>query len=78
MLIFCVIKIHFVKQVERIVDHRVKGKYTEYKIRWKGFGPQEDVWLDEGDLNCPKLIKVYKKNAKTKKEPEEGSYEVGR
>ncbi|KAB7495554.1 Heterochromatin protein 1 [Armadillidium nasatum] len=64
---------HF--EVERIVDHRVKGKYTEYKIRWKGFGPQEDVWLDEGDLNCPKLIKTYKKNPKVKNEPEEETYE---
>lgn len=62
------------------MDHRVKGKYTEYKIRWKGFGPQEDVWLDEGDLNCPKLIKTYKKNPKVKNEPkeEEETYEVRR
>jgi transposase len=29
---------------ERIVDERVRGGATEYRVRWKGYAPSEDTW----------------------------------
>ena len=55
--------------IDKIVDERkVKtvrrgGKATrrEYRIRWKVYGPQEDMWEPAWrcDKECPFLIKVW-------------------
>ena len=60
-------------QVSKIVDHRVRGRFTEYKVRWVGYGPVDDSWLPESELSCAKLIAAYKRSSKSK--PDE-SYEV--
>lgn len=59
-------------EVEAVVDHRVRGRFTEYKVRWKGYGPMDDSWVPEAELNCDNLLNKYFKNAGT----EEESYEV--
>ena len=65
--------IEFCLQVEKIIDHRLRGRATEYKVRWVGFGPRDDTWLPEDSLNCPKLIAKYNRAVASKPEKE---YEV--
>ncbi|KAK8395312.1 hypothetical protein O3P69_006181 [Scylla paramamosain] len=60
-------------EVEAVVDHRVRGRFTEYKVRWKGFGPKDDSWVPEAELNCDNLLNKYFKIAGRKVEE---SYEV--
>ncbi|CAL4059816.1 unnamed protein product [Meganyctiphanes norvegica] len=61
-------------EVERVIDHRVRGRFTEYKVQWKGWGPEHDSWLAETDLYCDNLIKKYHKELENL--PEEQDYEV--
>ena len=30
--------------IEKIVGKRIKNRKTEYKIRWKNYGPKDDTW----------------------------------
>jgi len=40
--------------VEAIIGRRQrKGKGVEYRIRWEGYGSDEDSWEPEGNLACP-------------------------
>lgn len=64
---------HVIYQVEAVVDHRVRGRFTEYKVRWKGFGPRDDSWVPEAELNCDDLLNKYFKTAGRNVEE---SYEV--
>lgn len=63
-------------EVEAVVDHRVRGRFTEYKVRWKGYGPMDDSWVPEAELNCDSLLNKYFKSAGTGAQEEEESYEV--
>ncbi len=57
-LIFCKI---FTIQVEKILADRTRKGQTEYKIRWKKFGPAEDSWEPEENLlDCVDVLKEYK------------------
>lgn len=47
-------------EVEEIIDHKYEGKSKKlYKIRWKGYAPEEDTWEPENSLSCPELIEKY-------------------
>lgn len=54
-------------EVEAILDKRTtkskkKGTVTtKYLIRWKGWGEDGDTWEPEDTLNCPELIRAFKK-----------------
>ncbi|XP_070513593.1 chromobox protein homolog 1 isoform X2 [Cardiocondyla obscurior] len=44
-------------EVEKIIEVRFKKNGTkEFLIRWKGFGPNDDTWEPEKNLNCSELI----------------------
>ena len=53
--------------VESILDHRVRGRgrnrRTEYLVKWKGYGSNENTW--EPDVNLTQAaIQAYKCSAK--------------
>ena len=48
-------------EVEKLVEH-LQGpqKNFEYKVRWKGFGPEDDTWEPEANLSsCQEAIAKY-------------------
>lgn len=48
-------------ELERIIQHKkVRGKYS-YFVRWKGFGSDEDCWIDENNFQCKEMLEEYKK-----------------
>lgn len=50
-------------EVERIMDKRVSPKgLVRYLIRWKGYGPEEDVWRSLKELgNASELVEEYER-----------------
>ena len=62
-------------EVERIVDRKIvsKGgkKVTMYKVRWLGYGPEDDQWLASDRLNCPELVAKFDRAIDTTNEDEE-------
>ncbi|GAO49387.1 SET domain-containing protein [Saitoella complicata NRRL Y-17804] len=48
-------------EVEEIVDERTIGKKeTEFKIRWKGYGPGQDSWEPRSNLlSCKDALKAW-------------------
>ena len=54
-------------EVERIVDEEtriVKGKRVKfYKVRWAGYGTEEDSWLPFYQLNnAPEVVRQWRNN----------------
>lgn len=48
-----------VYEVEKLInDRKVRGK-RQFLVRWKGYAPDADTWEAEGNLNCPKKLKLY-------------------
>lgn len=49
----------------------------QFKIRWKGFGPADDTWEDEENVDSPELIAAFlqlpTKDAKASKSTEKKS-----
>ena len=41
------------------MNSRTKNGKRQFKIRWKGFGPADDTWEDEENVDSPDLIKAY-------------------
>lgn len=52
-------------EVEKLLNHRKKGKTLEFLVRWKNFGAEGDTWEPESNLCCPsnicKELAMYKK-----------------
>jgi hypothetical protein len=47
-------------EVEDILDCRVRGKQCQYLVSWKGFGPQENSWEPDQNLdNCKELVDQF-------------------
>ena len=49
-------------EVENILTHRRKGNKWEFLIRWKGYGPNDNTWEPEENLqNSLEILDEYKK-----------------
>jgi hypothetical protein len=57
----------FCSKVESIEDTRQRNGKTQFRIRWKGYGPDTDTWENEEDLSCPNIIKAFLEKNKGKK-----------
>ncbi|PRP84164.1 retrotransposable element protein, partial [Planoprotostelium fungivorum] len=48
-------------EVETILDVRKRYGKTQYLVSWKGYGPEENLWLPEDNLsNSPDLVADFK------------------
>jgi hypothetical protein len=50
--------------VEDIVEHRGTGKSgnpLEFRVRWKGYGPEEDTWLNYRSVNQLEALDRYER-----------------
>ena len=49
-------------EIERIVEDRTRRGKTEYRVRWLGYSPAEDMWRPEAELKAtaPDALKAYK------------------
>jgi hypothetical protein len=43
-------------EVEEVIDSRVRHGRLQYLVRWEGYGPEENSWLLEMDLNAADLV----------------------
>ena len=48
-------------EVEDIVTHRNTGRSQklQYLIKWKGYPPSENSWVDSKDLHAPEILQRY-------------------
>ncbi|XP_072013389.1 uncharacterized protein [Amphiura filiformis] len=57
-------------EVEKILGDRTRKGQTEYKIRWKKFGPKGDSWEPEEHLlDCTDALKEYKAQKSSRTAP---------
>jgi len=55
-------------QVEAILDKRIRGKKTQYLLKWKGYSSKHNSWEDAYRLNCPDLFRRFETNWKRNSE----------
>jgi hypothetical protein len=46
-------------EVEQILDSRLFRRKLQYKVRWLGYGPEDDQWVHHSDVTSPDLIKAF-------------------
>jgi hypothetical protein len=49
-------------EVEMILKHHIFGQWKkkQYLVRWKGYSPAHDSWVNAEDLHAKDLISEYK------------------
>ncbi|XP_055331374.1 M-phase phosphoprotein 8-like isoform X2 [Paramacrobiotus metropolitanus] len=60
-------------EVEAIVDRRKRGRYYEYKIKWKDCSESENTWEPQKNLNCTELLERYNREHPVKTPKAKGS-----
>lgn len=53
-------------EVDAIINHKGGKQSRQFRVRWKDFGPDEDTWENESNLNCPAILNKYKKTKNIK------------
>lgn len=53
-------------EVEHLLNHKKTKSGIQYLVRWKDYSSADDLWVKESDLQCPKILKAYKKMADLK------------
>lgn len=48
-----------VYEVERVIDDKLIGGIRRYRVRWHGYGPDDDTWEREDNLFCPSILQEY-------------------
>lgn len=46
-------------EVERLLNHRKKGRVRQFLVRWVNYGAKDDCWVNEKDLACPGILNEY-------------------
>jgi len=47
-------------EIDEILNHRIRRRRRQYLVHWKGYGFEENSWLDESRLNnAQELLKEY-------------------
>src|ERR671915_2236274 len=49
-------------EVEEIIDSRFHCNKLQYLVKWKGFGYEENSWMNEGDIFAPRLVRDFHHN----------------
>jgi hypothetical protein len=47
-------------EIEHILDHRTRGRGSQYLVRWRGYGPDADIWLSGQDVEDTPALQEYK------------------
>ena len=67
-------------EVEKIIDVRLNRQYhsEEYKVRFKGYGPEDDMWLPSSSFREPVQFQTVSKRGRARKHrtKDEGEVEV--
>jgi len=52
-------------EVEEIIDDRYncRKRKKQYLVKWVGYPPSENSWVDQADLHAPELEKEYRLKA---------------
>ena len=59
-------------EVEKLVDKRVQGKQTQYRVRWKGFEEKDDTWEPRKNLNCPEKVQEFEEQERSSEDSKAG------
>jgi len=46
-------------EIEKILDRRRRGRGYQYLVRWRGYGPEADVWVPGNELEDTTTLKEY-------------------
>lgn len=46
-------------EIERILDRRTRGRGHQYLVRWRGYGPEADVWVPRKELEDTDVLNLY-------------------
>lgn len=47
--------------IDKIIDERVHRGRLQYYVRWKGFGPAHDEWLERTELEDNEVLDIWEK-----------------
>jgi hypothetical protein len=45
--------------VDKIVDERRRGRGQQYLVRWRGEGPEGDIWLAASELEACEVLDIW-------------------
>src|SRR5712675_886456 len=58
-------------EVEQILGkcHFGRGKKLQYLVRWKGYSPTHDQWVDKSDITAEELVTIYERENREERPP---------
>jgi len=57
----------FYHEIDSIVDQKVTIQNKRwYKVRWSGYGPEYDSWVESKHLHCPEKLAQFLDDQKRK------------
>ena len=61
-------------EVEAIIDHRVvtrgQKEVKQFKVLWRGYGPEEATWEPRSNLSCGRKLREYLRSKSLPAQPE--------
>jgi len=58
-------------EVEQILGkrHFGRGRKLQYLVRWKGYSPAHDQWVDKSDITAEELVTIYERENREERPP---------